>query len=275
MIEFLILDVARLICMILQCFIFIFTRYHFITLLRQPVYRYISEWKHVQRGATWKSARLQCNGRKATLREVPFCYKGEDWSSVELDDFMACPHNLANNRQTRMLANLSLVNCYNHSTIPEQTYKKILLESAKENLKNMAFIGLLEYQNYTQRLFEHTFNLNFIDDFEQYDKTHSGKATKFISEEQFKKIKELNDLDVKLYQFAKELFFQRLGVMEAEKGGSNATVADLLRQAEEDSVEYYDDYTEEGDEEEEEEDEYTVAKNTNELKSFLRDMNGS
>ena len=56
-------------------FTFIF-RYLYITILRDPYHRFISEWKHVQRGATWMSAQLKCNGRQATLAEVPFCYEG-------------------------------------------------------------------------------------------------------------------------------------------------------------------------------------------------------
>ena len=47
-----------------------------MTVLRDPVERYLSEWKHVQRGATWKAAGLRCNGRQATLQEVPFCFEG-------------------------------------------------------------------------------------------------------------------------------------------------------------------------------------------------------
>ena len=31
---------------------------------------------------------------------------------VTLEEFTSCPHNLAFNRQTRMLADLDLVNCY-------------------------------------------------------------------------------------------------------------------------------------------------------------------
>jgi len=52
-------------------------RYVYITFLRDPVYRYLSEYKHVQRGATWKGAKLKCNGRSAAGTIVPFCYSGQ------------------------------------------------------------------------------------------------------------------------------------------------------------------------------------------------------
>lgn len=33
-------------------------RYFYITILRNPVLRFLSEWRHVQRGATWKSSKF-------------------------------------------------------------------------------------------------------------------------------------------------------------------------------------------------------------------------
>lgn len=51
-------------------------RYFYITLLRQPVVRYLSEFRHVKRGATWKTARHWCLGRQATEAELPPCYSG-------------------------------------------------------------------------------------------------------------------------------------------------------------------------------------------------------
>lgn len=55
-------------------------RYFYITLLREPVVRYLSEFRHVQRGATWKTARHWCLGRQATATELPPCYSGKNIS---------------------------------------------------------------------------------------------------------------------------------------------------------------------------------------------------
>lgn len=183
-------------------------RYLYITILRDPVPRFLSEWMHVQRGATWKSAKLRCNGRAATLEEVPFCHEEDDWSGVSLQTFMACKHNLAFNRQTRMAANLSKVNCYNTSGLSPEDRSRRLLESAKENLVDMAFFGLMEYQPYTQFLFEHTLHMTFIKDFQQYNSTHVSRYN--VSEEDMRAIARLNQLDIELYQFAKDLFLQRV-----------------------------------------------------------------
>ena len=59
--------------------------YLYVTMLRDPVTRYLSEYKHVQRGATWKSTRLKCDGRYASLQEVPFCFQG-----IKLCDYFRC-----------------------------------------------------------------------------------------------------------------------------------------------------------------------------------------
>uniref|UniRef100_A0A6I8PHJ4 Heparan-sulfate 6-O-sulfotransferase n=1 Tax=Ornithorhynchus anatinus TaxID=9258 RepID=A0A6I8PHJ4_ORNAN len=181
--------------------------FYYITMLRDPVSRYLSEWKHVQRGATWKTSLHMCDGRSPTPDELPSCYPGDDWSGVLLRDFMDCGYNLANNRQVRMLADLSLVGCYNLTFMNESERNSILLQSAKNNLKNMAFFGLTEFQRKTQYLFERTFNLKFISPFTQFNITRASNVD--ISEGARRRIEELNFLDVQLYEFAKDLFLQR------------------------------------------------------------------
>ncbi|KAF6724336.1 Heparan-sulfate 6-O-sulfotransferase 3 [Oryzias melastigma] len=181
--------------------------FYYITMLRDPVSRYLSEWKHVQRGATWKTALHMCDGRPPTQDELPACYSGEDWTGVSLTDFMNCPYNLANNRQVRMLADLSLVGCYNMSSMSELERGRVLLASAKVNLRNMAFYGLTEFQRKTQYLFESTFGLHFIRAFTQINSTRAASVG--ISEKVRWRIEGLNALDMELYEYAKELFLRR------------------------------------------------------------------
>ncbi|KAJ8351274.1 hypothetical protein SKAU_G00227500 [Synaphobranchus kaupii] len=156
--------------------------YYYITILRDPVWRYLSEWRHVQRGATWKAS---------------------------LHDFMDCPYNLANNRQTRMLADLSLVGCYNLTAMSEPERGAALLESAKRNLKGMAFFGLTEFQRKTQYLFERTFRLAFIAPFTQLNGTRAGAASVEAGPDAQRRIRQLNRWDVELYEYARDLFLQR------------------------------------------------------------------
>ncbi|KAG7261740.1 hypothetical protein CRUP_023727, partial [Coryphaenoides rupestris] len=82
-------------------------KFYYITLLRDPVSRYLSEWRHVQRGATWKTSLHMCDGRTPTPEELPACYEGSDWSGCTLQQFMDCPYNLANNRQIQRIEELN------------------------------------------------------------------------------------------------------------------------------------------------------------------------
>lgn len=188
-------------------------------MLRDPVSRYLSEWKHVQRGATWKTSLHMCDGRSPTPDELPTCYEGDDWSGVSLQEFMDCSYNLANNRQVRMLADLSLVGCYNLTFMNESERNVILLQSAKNNLKNMAFFGLTEFQRKTQYLFERTFSLKFIAPFTQFNVTRASNVD--IGEDVRQRIEELNFLDVQLYEYAKDLFLQRFQYSKQEEHQQN------------------------------------------------------
>ncbi|CAG2107900.1 unnamed protein product [Medioppia subpectinata] len=180
-------------------------RYFYITLLREPISRFLSEYRHVQRGATWKTSRHMCGGRVPTKDELPSCYAGTDWRDVTIEEFISCEHNLAINRQTRMLADLTLVDCYNKSFMSAKERDVILLASAKENLRRMAFFGLCEHQKISQYLFEMSFHLNFLQPFVQLNETHSTLTYSHLKPDLVNKIKRLNHLDIELYEFAKQL----------------------------------------------------------------------
>lgn len=73
----------------------------------------------------------------------------------------------------------------------------------------MSFFGLTEYQKISQYIFEETFNLRFAIPFEQHNSTLSMQAFESLTPFQKKKIKDINALDLELYDFAKQLMFQR------------------------------------------------------------------
>ena len=66
------------------------------------------------------------------------------------------------------MADLRMVHCYNMTAMYKEERDKAMLESAKNNLEQLAFFGLTELQNVTQYMFEETFNLNFRVKFEQH-----------------------------------------------------------------------------------------------------------
>lgn len=194
-------------------------KYYYVTYLRDPVQRFLSEWRHVQRNATWKRHKefgyrqMKCNHQ---VHKLDSCYDTQFWTDVPFDDFVNCERNLAFNRQTRMLAELNNeeVNCYSNlknvfrSTQIDSKIGQKLLESAKRNLRELAFFGLLERQVDSQTLFENKFNVEFIEDFEQKSKTVASKTP--VTEEQIEMIEKYNSLDIELYKYAVTLFNQRL-----------------------------------------------------------------
>nr|XP_027194151.1 heparan-sulfate 6-O-sulfotransferase 2-like [Dermatophagoides pteronyssinus] len=188
--------------------------FYFMTLLRDPISRFLSEFKHVQRGATWKTSRHWCDGRLPTSKEIPRCFHGTNWRNVSLEEFMNCPHNLAFNRQTRMLADLNLVGCYNRSFMTREERDSIMLYSAKQNLRQMAMFGLCEEQLATQYMFEKIFRLKFRRSFIQFNQTHSHEVLTLLSQSTIEKIRDLNHLDMKLYSYAKQLFRKRFAAIK-------------------------------------------------------------
>uniref|UniRef100_A0A915D8P7 Heparan-sulfate 6-O-sulfotransferase n=1 Tax=Ditylenchus dipsaci TaxID=166011 RepID=A0A915D8P7_9BILA len=187
-------------------------RYYYTTFLRDPVERFVSEYSHVERGATWLSARHVCNGH---------------WvGGVELNEFISCPFNLAFNRQTRMLADLTLVNCYNRSSMEQSTRDGIMLESAKTNLRNLAFFGIKERMNDSQLLFEKVFDMRFTRSMGVWNKSKSQNTV--VTPAQLAVIRERNHLDIELYKFAVKLFEKRLRTAMADQSYDQEQ-ADLLR----------------------------------------------
>ena len=172
-------------------------RLFFLTFLRHPLHRFVSEFRHVRRGATWKSSKGHCRNHNTQL-----CYKDQPhWSNVSLDDFINCPNNMAINRQTRMLASYN-----DHLCDESHVENNILLASAMNNLDKMAFFGICEQQRASQLLFERTFGLKFSPPFKQSNENETREFIAKLPGEVRDRILELNSLDLKLYNYAVDLF---------------------------------------------------------------------
>ncbi|CAN0385798.1 unnamed protein product [Lampetra fluviatilis] len=210
--------------------------YYYITLLREPTARYLSEWQHVRRGATWRSSPHLCAGRPPARGELPPCYPGADWSGVSLADFLACPHNLAANRQTRMLADLRLVACYNATAVGGADRDRRMLDSAKRNLRAMPFFGLTERQRDSQALFEDAFGMAFGAGFEQLNATRAGGAMAtaggVLDGAARREIARINALDARLYAYALELFEGRVEALAERRRRDGGGGGERWRQEE-------------------------------------------
>lgn len=182
-------------------------RYFYITLLRDPILRYLSEWKHQRQGQHWEASKLRCGGEHVSLFNVQPCFTSETWKDVSLDEFMACRTNLATNRQTRMTADLTLSKCYHRNLMKEDQRGKLQLKSALDNLGHIAFFGLTEFQTETQKLFEQTFNLKFKINFQHLNEESGDEL---ISTDEFVNLMKYIELDIQLYQNTKQLFLNRV-----------------------------------------------------------------
>ena len=87
-----------------------------------------------------------------------------------------------------------------------------MLRSAKRNLREMAFFGLQEFMQESQYIFERVFRLNFRRDMTD-EFRESKSADTVISGAQREKLKKVNNLDLQLYVYAKELFLKRLNYL--------------------------------------------------------------
>ncbi|GFR71565.1 heparan-sulfate 6-O-sulfotransferase 3 [Elysia marginata] len=186
--------------------------YRYMTILRDPITRFFSEWMNVRSGRTWMESRLHCGGRDATIEEVPWCFEGSRWVEPTIDEYLACPGNMGINRMTRMLADLNLSDCYRLDSNKTKTERdEIMLASAKSNLAQFTAFGLTEYPEQTQALLEKSVTgMKFKSPLARDPDINYGTSYVILSDDVWNKMVDVNHLDVRLYQYAKDLFFQRL-----------------------------------------------------------------
>ncbi|XP_065915830.1 heparan-sulfate 6-O-sulfotransferase 1-A-like [Dysidea avara] len=196
-------------------------RYMYITILRHPVARFASEYLHARRGATW-FYKHKCRNSVMSPDKVPPCYKGyydgESWPDLTFEKFISCPYNQGFNRQTMMLADLTLIGCYRNMRSLTKSHKDTLLASAKLNLlRKFSSFAINEYLSESQILLEYQFGRKFLDLFEGKDneRMKSGDLVAYIfkNRELYDKVVELNQLDMELYKYALELFSSRLATL--------------------------------------------------------------
>ena len=132
-------------------------------------------------------------------------------TNITLEFFMNCAGNLANNRQTRMLADFRGLQCDKvNSSSTFETMQRRMLESARRNLAQFHFFGLTEYQTENQILFENTFRVKFRKPGLTMKKSNANNLISKINQDQLERVQKLNSLDIELYEFGKKIFFSRL-----------------------------------------------------------------
>ncbi|XP_064454855.1 heparan-sulfate 6-O-sulfotransferase 2-like [Ornithodoros turicata] len=194
-------------------------RYFYITVLRDPVTRFRSEWHRFRQNRGWHGSRphrSRCSSGIASDALTQPCFDGRHPTNVTWDEFLSCSTNPALNRQTRMLANLGLIDACSETAsgvMRPEDRDLVLLSSAKLNLQKMAFFGLAEFPKLSQSMFEATFNLSFKRRARSRNFLRGRRYGKKFMEEkmpgQVERVTAANSLDVELYNHAKELLFSR------------------------------------------------------------------
>lgn len=191
-------------------------RVFILSFLRHPLDRFVSEFRHVQRGATWKASRSLCKEYDTQL-----CYRNQSsWADVQLEEFINCPNNMAINRQTRMLANIDRSMCGLSGKLYDSLQDEVgdlMLKSAIENLNKLAFFGLCERQRDSQLLFENTFKMKFKEDFQQSEDNKTRVLISELPNDIQKRIISINNLDMELYNYASNMFFHRLNELKSTR----------------------------------------------------------
>ncbi|XP_046549724.1 heparan-sulfate 6-O-sulfotransferase 2-like [Haliotis rubra] len=181
-------------------------RYLFGTLLRYPPHHFYHEWHEVRTHGWPKWSQISSAKLDNANPECRAMSKGKD---VSFKTFTNCPQNPAFNRQTRMLANISLGECLSTTRMSEKQCYDKMLTSAKDTLEHMPFFGITEYLYMTQVLFEETFQLKVVDKYVHVKHLKTFMSLDNISREDMETISNLNKYDFLLYDYAQELFFER------------------------------------------------------------------
>lgn len=128
-----------------------------------------------------------------------------------------------------MLADLTLVGCYNLTILSTKERDSILLESAKNNLRKMAYFGICENQTESGYLFESTFKMKFTKQLLQLNETRSSVVLENISDDLLQQIKDLNRLDIELYNFAINLIKERFSFVKKKDINFKSNYIRLLK----------------------------------------------
>ena len=184
--------------------------FYFLTFLREPIERFVSEWFHiVYNGDEWsKFSKNYCN--QETIMKK--CFPTRKSDSISLNEFIECENNMASNRQTRMLANYFLNGQFECSLFDKKNKKK-LLDNAKLALLKLAYFGLTEFEVQSEYLLEKMINneLKFTERLNlRVHKSEGSTILNTLNQTTIDRIKMLNDLDLELYEFARQIFFQRI-----------------------------------------------------------------
>ncbi|XP_065321368.1 heparan-sulfate 6-O-sulfotransferase 2-like [Gordionus sp. m RMFG-2023] len=154
---------------------------YFVTMLREPMKRYLSEYYQILKGSHWRRQYILCEKEVLIVRPTCFAHI-KKISELTLED------------------------------LSTEQKNHIMLESAKINLQlGLKVFGITEFMPETIYLFEKVLGISFSNKELLKNKvSKSEEGSKRLDRDMLIKIAQNNHLDVKLYNFAIKLFRERL-----------------------------------------------------------------
>ena len=186
--------------------------FQFMTIIRHPIIRYLSEFYHSSNFGPWRFRSIKCNGIKYFRNETSCMRKIR--KKVTFEDYISpCPQSWSVNRQTKMLADINKTGCLDPAVMSSEKRDSILLETAKKNLKEMIYFGVTEYMKESVLLIEYRFDVKYDSPWSQplvKDLSIADLYKVWSNSTLYKEISSINYLDVQLYEYGLKLFKQRL-----------------------------------------------------------------
>jgi hypothetical protein len=190
---------------------------YLLTMLRHPVARTLSHFAHIQR-------------ERAGLPRVHDVVRGEN---MTLPEFITHPHFKydAVELQTRFIA---AEECIHNGLIHLRRYGGLKL--AQERLQNMAFFGITERFTESLQLLAYTFGWYPVRHYQWFNRAASAQPVKTaVSNDELEQtIADENPQDLALYEFAVQVFEERLAQMREELRSRYAAGTQARREMDDD-----------------------------------------
>lgn len=163
--------------------------YHYsVTILREPVARVISAYKHANREYERKTGHC-CGIHKDVLNWLP-----------EFDLLSFANHSRVRNQQAKMLAGIETYDLFEGHYSDHE-----IVERAKRKIDEMDLVGLTEDWNRTVLLFYYILGSSPApEDFAV--KTRTGSGEEAVSEGLMRAIEQTQELDIAVYEYAERVF---------------------------------------------------------------------
>jgi hypothetical protein len=167
----------------------------YITMLRDPIERVISIYKHLYRGI-----------ENPVLKELVE-------QQLSLEELVRHPkaRGVVEDRQVKQLAGVIQGRALDRSI---KLSKQATLEIALMRLDEFAFFGLVERMDESIRLLCYTFEWPFPESYDSHNIAPSPSRREDLTATEIKAIESVNQLDLALYKHAVRLFNERIQRME-------------------------------------------------------------